>query len=72
MRQLAQRIERATRNSFLDYEEEMTCSVSIRDREEIFQRMQQLKTDGFDYRESMKRATIEWIENLLMENCLKT
>lgn len=80
MKALARRIERATRNHFLTSEDsEQGFGIEAQtDRDKIWNRMKQLQTEAeakgerLDYWTARRLATEEWLENLLLEHCLKT
>lgn len=73
MRMLAQRIERATRPSFLEHQELMRDEgqQSIEDRELILRRINEFRHEGYEFPMAKRLAVEEWLESLLMDNCIK-
>jgi len=71
MRLIAERIERATRQSFLTYDEYMETLESVDDRKKINNRMHELQEIGHTYWDARKEAIIEWLELLLIDNCVE-
>ena len=77
MRNLAKRIERATRDYFLTHEETngKYAPQTWDDREKLFNRIQELKPEfatetSTGYHEARKKAVTEFISALLEENCV--
>jgi len=84
MRNLAKRIERATRDYFLTHEENNRnhAPQSWNDREKLWNRIQELKTElpvkseephgGNNYHEARSKAVTEFIHAMLEEFCILT
>jgi hypothetical protein len=73
MRQLAQRIERVFRTSFLTKEEALTVEGqrSFEDRQKIISMTQEFASQGYSLPIARQIAYEEWLTNFLMENCIK-
>ena len=74
MRELAKRIERATRDDFITHEEGISqyASQIFEDRDRIWSEIQELKEEGKSYKEARSTAVENFIFYLLEDNCIRT
>lgn len=70
MKELAARIERVTRNNFLEYHEEDDRD-SKEERAKVVERIQQLREEGHSFISARRIATTEWLAYFLFDNCVK-
>ena len=74
MRNLAKRIERALRNDFLDHEEANSKFIhqTWDDRQKIWDRIQEIKTEGKGFFEARRQSHEEFLLAILEQNCVLT